>query len=359
MSATLSVHFEKRYPDTTIRAQFEQETTGYRSTALFGPSGCGKTTILRAVAGLVRPETARIDWQDECWTDTQRGLHMPPQRRRVGFLFQDYALFPHMTVEQNIGYGLPHNADRRRAVGEIMDRFQLSGMNRRRTYQLSGGQQQRVALARAVVRRPRLLLLDEPLSALDVNTRQQVRRELRDLLTTANMPALIVTHDPLEAMALADRVVVMKAGAIRQQGRVEDVFSRPVDLAVANIVGVETVQRGEVLDITNGIAQVRVGTAVLRAVTREPVGRIVDICIRAEDVMLFRGDPGRTSAQNVLKGNVASVYPEGPLFRVLLDCGFPLTALISKQAKLDLDIAEGESITALIKAPAIHVIAGK
>jgi len=315
MSHTLSASIEKRYPDITIQAQFEQALDGYRATALFGPSGCGKTTILRSIAGLIRPEQGRIHWDDECWNDTDRGAFMPPQHRRVGLLFQDYALFPHMTVEQNIGYGLPRGTVSTQAVSEIMNRFQIAGMNRRKPSELSGGQQQRVALARAVVRRPRLLLLDEPLSALDATTRHQVRRELRDLLVAGGIPALVVTHDPIEAVTLAERIIVMDQGRILQQGAAEDVFSRPANLAVAGIVGVETVQRGE-----------------------------------------RQAEVGRTSAQNTLQGTVADLAAEGPLFRVVVECGFPLTALISKQAKQDLQLEAGQSVTALIKATAIHLI---
>lgn len=358
MTQTLSVAIEKRYPDITIRASFEQRIDGYRSTALFGPSGCGKTTILRVIAGLTRPEQGRIHWNAECLEDTTQGTFVRPQHRRVGLLFQDYALFPHMNVERNIGYGLPRGPDKRRAIADIMERFQISGMNRRRPSELSGGQQQRVALARAVIRRPRLLLLDEPLSALDATTRQQVRRELRELLVAGGIPALIVTHDPIEAVTLAEHILVMDRGRILQQGPAEEVFSRPADLAVANIVGVETVQRGVVVGQRNALVEIRVGTAIVRAAARDELPRHVDICIRAEDVLLFPGEPGRTSAQNILKGRITEILAEGPLCRVVLDCGFPLTSLISKQARANLGLSPGDACTAVIKATAVHAIPG-
>ncbi len=176
------------------------------------------------------------------------------------------------------------------------------------------------------------------------------------MLVAAAMPVLIVTHDPLEAMALAQRIIVMKEGVIKQQGTVEEVFSRPSNLEVARIVGIETVQRGEVLSQADGLATLRVGAAILRAETREPITQHVNICIRGEDVVLFRNVPDQPSARNLLTGTVVTVLQEGPLARVMLDCGFPLTALISKQARHELNITEGDQLTALIKASAIHVL---
>lgn len=351
--ALLHVDLEKRFPDISIRARFD--VSGHGATTLFGPSGCGKTTVLRCVAGLARPETARIHWGTEPWQDTQQNIFLPPQRRRTGFLFQDYALFPHLSTEQNIGYGLSGKTVARR-VNEIMDRFQLTGLNRRHPRELSGGQQQRVALARAVVREPRLLLLDEPLSALDATTRQQVRGELRQILHASGVPTLLVTHDPIEAITLSDRVIVMQQGRILQDGPTEHVFNRPVDLTVANIVGIETVLTGPVDSYHEGVAEVDVGTVRLRVATREPPGNQAGLCIRAEDVLLFRGEVGRTSAQNKLQGRITNLLPEGPLVRVLMDCGFPLTALVTKQACADLALADGEVVTALIKSTAIHLI---
>lgn len=356
MNAELHVDLEKRFPDVAIRARFTQAVDGFRSTALFGPSGCGKTTVLRCIAGLERIQSGSVRWRDDLWSDAERRIHVQPQRRRVGFLFQDYALFPHLNVERNIAFGLPSGAETRRAVREIMERFRLGELGGRRPRELSGGQQQRAALARAVIRRPRLLMLDEPLTALDAATRQEVRGELRRLLVKGGIPTLLVTHDPIEAITLADRVLVMHEGEILQQGPTEEVFSRPANLTVAGIVGVETVQSGEVISVEKGSVRVRVNGVVLRAVVREPVGKYVDVCIRAEDVTLFRGEVGHTSAQNILEGAIISLMTEGPLVRVLIDCGFPLTALISKQARKDLQLEEGESVTALFKAAALHLI---
>ncbi|MEI8197543.1 MAG: ABC transporter ATP-binding protein, partial [Phycisphaerae bacterium] len=239
---TLAKHTDTA-PDTSI------PTRPCGITVLFGPSGCGKTTILRCLAGLERPDMGFIRYGSEYWFDAPRGLHLPPQRRGIGFLFQDYALFPHLNVAGNISYAIARIAriprpQRRERLAEMLDLLDLGGLEQRYPDQLSGGQQQRVALARALITRPKLLLLDEPLSALDGPTRETLRRHLRKLLTALHIPAIIVTHDPTEAMALADHVAVLHRGQVLQAGPVEEVFSRPTDLTVAQIVGIETVLAG-------------------------------------------------------------------------------------------------------------------
>lgn len=180
-------------------------------TVLTGPSGIGKTTVLRCLAGLERPNEGYIHAGREAWFDAQHGVCLSPQRRDIGFLFQEYALFPHLTVEANIKYGLRDlPAEQRQAkVDDYLQHFSLSGLAKRRIRQISGGQQQRVALARALVRKPRLLLLDEPLSALDTAMRLELRRQLASLLADLDIPIVIVTHDHAEARELADTVVTM------------------------------------------------------------------------------------------------------------------------------------------------------
>ena len=356
----LVADFVKAFPGgATIAATVSQPVAGPFVTVLFGPSGCGKTTILRCLAGLERPGRGRITFDGETWFDAARRLSLPPQRRKVGYLFQDYALFPHLTVEQNIGYGVnwPPRM-REKLIAEMTERFGLDGLARRRPGELSGGQQQRVALARAMACAPRLLLLDEPLSALDGPTREPLRRELRQLLRTMNTPAVVVTHDRVEAMALADQVIVLSEGTVRQSGTVEEVFGRPANLTVARIVGVETVVRGKVIGVDAGLATVAVGPGgqhVLAVAEPDAAGE-VDVCVRAEDVMLQRQSPADTSGRNKLKAVVTSIVQEGPLVRVSLDCGFPMTAVITRPAREELNLAEGDTVTAVVKATAVHLI---
>lgn len=214
VSEDLVARFEKRYASgTTISCELQMPANGFSVTVLFGPSGCGKSTFLRCLAGLERPEQGRIEFAGECWFDSNQRIHMSPQQRDVGFLFQDYALFPHLTVAANIAYGLQALPDavQQKITTEIMIRFQLQGLAQRFPKQISGGQQQRVALARALARKPRLLLLDEPLSSLDEDLRENLRNQLRVMLSDFNVPVVLVTHDRREANALSDRIVTMKS----------------------------------------------------------------------------------------------------------------------------------------------------
>src|SRR5690349_14410171 len=191
--------------------------------ALVGPSGAGKTPVLRAIAGLVTPASGRIASGGEVWFDSARKISLPPDRRRVGLVFQDYALFPHLSVRQNIEYA------RRRKADEYLDRFSIRHLERARPPDLSGGERQRVALARALARDPDVLLLDEPLSALDTHTKAGVRSELNDLLRGLGIPVLLVTHDFEDAAALADRVGVIVEGELRQIAAPAQLVAEPSD----------------------------------------------------------------------------------------------------------------------------------
>jgi molybdate transport system ATP-binding protein len=242
MTQLLDATFERQYPaGPRIQATLRLPIDSFSVTALIGPSGCGKTTVLRCLAGLDAPGAGRVTWGAEIWFDDSRRNHRSPQQRGIGFLFQDYALFPHLTVFENIAYGLvaASDAEARRRVGELINMLQLAGLEARYPRELSGGQQQRVALARTVAPRPRLLLLDEPLSALDTPTRVELRQELRRVLTAWGIPTIFVTHDPAEVRILADRVIVLCDGQVLQQGEVDEVFANPVDARVARIVGSE------------------------------------------------------------------------------------------------------------------------
>jgi molybdate transport system ATP-binding protein len=356
MSQRLSIVIERHFGGgVTIANCWEQPSDRFFVTVLFGPSGCGKTTTLRCLAGLERPDRGLIRFGDETWFDAAKGVNLSPQRRGVGLLSQDYSLFPHRTVAGNVGYPLRRD-ERQRRVDELLAAFALAGLDGRYPHQLSGGQQQRVALARALARRPRLLLLDEPLSALDGPTRDEMRPQLRRLLAGFGVPVVLVTHDRTEAMSFADHIVVMDGGRSIQRGPVDEVFTRPVNVAVARIVGTETVQTGRITDVTDGLATVQIGRAVLSAVATIDPGREVFVCIRGEDVALQRGVNGESSPRNRLDAIVESLTPDGPLVRVALDCGFPLVALVTRPAIGDMGLQVGDRLTAVVKAPAVHLI---
>lgn len=358
MNGALVAQFEKRFHGgTVIRASLQLPANEFSTTVLFGPSGCGKTTILRALAGLDRPELGTIAMDNEVWLDTERSICRSPQERDVGFCFQEYALFPHLTVRENIAYGIRRKKpDRDSMLDEMLVRFQLTGLERRYPHQISGGQQQRVALARALVRRPRLLLLDEPLSSLDTTLRDELRIKMRQLLSGFGIPVVIVTHDRLEAIALADQIIVMDSGRVEQSGSVEQVFSKPLNSNVAKIVGIETIEVGEVIDVTEGLAVVDVRGVRLLAVAPAEPQRKVHVCIQGEHVTLQKGDPGPQSNRNQFAGTIQWITPEGPLLRIGIDCGFELTALVTRPACDELGLKVGDITHVSIKASSIHLV---
>ena len=251
-----------------MRAAFTAPLRPPSVTVLFGPSGAGKTTVLRAVAGLDRPDAGHVRFAGEPWFDAAAGIDQPPRRRGAGVVFQEPALFPHLSVEANVGYGLFRlpRAARAARIREAAGRVGVEALLARRPAALSGGQRQRVALARALAPSPRLLLLDEPLASLDAPSREELRRDLRGVLASAGIPALLVTHDREEALALGDWLVVLAEGGVRQAGPVDEVFSRPADALVARAVGAENVLAAEVRGEDGGLVTVAVGGALLTAV---------------------------------------------------------------------------------------------
>ncbi len=359
MAAEMNVDLTKTFPDRTpIRARLRYSTEASGILILFGPSGSGKTTVLRSLAGLEWPEQGLIQFSSDTWLDTAQGIRVSPQARRIGYMAQDYALFPTYTVAGNIAYGLGtlSTADRSKRIDDMIDLFQLRSLSGARPHELSGGQQQRVALARAVASRPQLLLLDEPLSALDVPTRLQLRGELRALLKQLAIPSIIVTHDWAEALSLGDRMAVMSQGTVMQTGTPQEVFSRPANAEVARVVGVETVVQGTIVRQGEELATVQVGTLSLTALATPATSADVFVCIRAEDVTLELAGSAETSARNHVSGPIRTIVSLGPMAQVTMDCGFPLTALITRSAMSDLGLDIGVIVTARFKAGAVHLV---
>ena len=359
MAAELALDIVKTYSGRVpIRARFRYPVEASTVLILFGPSGAGKSTILRSVAGLEWPEEGRIRFVSRTWLDTGSGIRVSPQDRHVGYMSQDYALFPTHTVAGNVEYGLAHlsSHERKARVTEVLDLFQLRGLEHAKPQHLSGGQQQRVALARAVAPRPLLLLLDEPLSALDVPTRTYLRDELRRLLKQLALPSIIVTHDWAEALTLGDLMAVVSGGEVLQTGPPLEVFSRPRNAEVALVVGVETVVKGRVVWAAAGMSRVEVNGVVVNAIEGDACGPDVYVCIRAEDIALERGPLSVSSARNQLAGTVTAVVMLGALARVTLNCGFQLVAMVTRSSVEDLQLIPGQSVLAVIKAGAVHLV---
>jgi molybdate transport system ATP-binding protein len=359
MAAEMIVEVQKTLGERfVLDVKFRMALNPAAVLILFGPSGSGKTTLLRCLAGLESPESGRIIFSGHTWFDTASKQSVEPQRRQVGYTFQEYALFPTHTVSGNIGYGLGalSAAERTRRVDDVIHLLQLEGMEDIKPSRLSGGQQQRVALARAIARQPSLLLLDEPLSALDVPTRVTLRGELRDLLRRLAIPSIVVTHDWEEALALGDEMVVLKDGKVLQQGTPQHIFNLPKDVEVAKIVGMETVVPGRIAHVADGLVTVEANGVKLLAVSQEAVGSDVFVCIRAEDVVLEPVGTGATSARNHVFAVVQDVISMGALVRVDLESGFPLSAIVTRSALEDLHLAPGVKVVAAIKAGAVHLI---
>ncbi len=359
MERALSFRVVRRHPGgPQVAAEAALPFDDGRVTVLYGPSGSGKTTVLRALAGLDRPDEGTITFLGETWFDGARGVFLPPQRRGVGLLFQEHALFPHLSVAGNLGYGLAplprgEREDRIRAVAELL---RIGELLQRRPSELSGGQRQRVALARALAPRPRLLLLDEPLSALDAPTREALRGELRRTLEASGIPAVVVTHDRVEALALGDRMAVLIDGTVRQVGPVHEVFGGPVDAEVARVVGTENVLPARLVRRAAGLATVRAGSCQLIAVDPGGLEEDAYACIRAEEVILEAAPGAPSSARNLLAATVTARSDEGALVRITLDCGTRLVALVTRASADQLGLAPGQTVAALVKAPAVRLV---
>ncbi len=258
---------------------------------LIGPSGCGKTSLLRAIAGLERPSAGRVSLDGEVLSDGPAQLHLAPEARRIGMVFQDHALFPHLNVERNVGFGI-HDLDdaaRRQRCAQMLELVGLGGAGARMPHELSGGQQQRIALARALAPAPRLLLLDEPFSSLDVELRERLAQEVRSILKQSGTTALVVTHDQLEAFALGDIIGVMNQGRIEQWDEAHELYHRPATRFVADFIGhgvftparIIVTERGPVLRTPVGDLS---GSAECPLPTAYPNGEC-DLLLRADDIV--------------------------------------------------------------------------
>jgi len=314
------------------------------TTALVGPSGAGKTTVLRAIAGLVRPESGRITSDGEVWFDAARDISLAPDRRRVGLVFQDFALFPHLSVRQNIEYARHQRAD------DYLDRFSIRHLERARPPDLSGGERQRVALARALARDPDVLLLDEPLSALDAHTRTGVRSELHDLLRGLGIPVLLVTHDFEDAAALADRVGVIVDGELRQLGAPGQLVAEPSDPFVASFTGANLLNGyGE---RAAGVTRVRLLDGTVVTTADDAQGDVV-LAVYPWDITVSTVPPN-DSAMNLINAPIRGITELGNRIRVSIG---PVSAEITADSLRRLGLEVGQGAYASFKATGTRVVA--
>jgi molybdate transport system ATP-binding protein len=325
--------------------------------ALAGPSGAGKTSVLRAVAGLLAPAEGRVRCGDALWLDTGAGVAVAPERRRCGYLFQEYALFGHLSAWRNVAYAL-HELPRREReprARALLERFGLGDRADARPATLSGGERQRVALARALARRPAALLLDEPLSALDARTRAAAARELGAVIRDAGVPVLLVTHDFAEAALLGDRVAVMDGGRILQEGDASALAAAPASAFVADFTGA-VVLTGEARRAADGTVVVALdGGGELTALEGE--AGPVAVSVYPWEIALARpGEAAHDSARNHLDVDVLSVTTVGTRVRVGLAAPQPLTAELSEASARELALERGGRAVASFKAAAARVL---
>jgi molybdate transport system ATP-binding protein len=315
----------KRYAGFTLDVAWEADD---RVVALFGPSGAGKSLTLGCLAGLVRPEAGRIVVNGRTFDDVAGGIHLPPQARRLGYVFQGYALFPHLTVAENVGFGLRDRprAERHRRTGAVLERLGLAGVAGRLPRELSGGQRQRVALGRALAPDPEVLLLDEPFSALDAPLRRQLRDELGRLIREWGKTVVLVTHDLAEAYQLGERLVVYDAGRVVQAAPKAELLLRPASEAVARLIGMRNIVRGTL--VKAGPDRIEIawrGHAVeaVNSLTRPylaPAGTPVAFFVRPEYVRLIRKDrtaPDPVHRMNLLSGTIVGEVDQGTAWTLL------------------------------------------
>jgi molybdate transport system ATP-binding protein len=326
--------------------RLELELTVRRETfALVGPSGAGKTSLLRTVAGLARPERGRIALDGRVLFDAAAGIDRPPEERRVGLVFQEYALFPHLSVEQNVAYSGGGN------VPQVLERFRIAELAKARPHELSGGERQRVGLARALAREPEVLLLDEPMSALDAHTRAGVRAELRRTLDELELPVLLVTHDFQDAAVLADRVGVLVDGRLLQAGTPGELVAAPADPFVASFTGAN-ILRGRARMRPDGLTAVVVDDGGVLFSVDEAEGP-VHVAVYPWEVSIAREAPD-DSALNHVRGPITSLVTVGNRARVQVGglVGEVTTASVER-----LGLEEGEVVVASFKAAATRLVA--
>lgn len=326
------------------------------SVAVIGPNGAGKSTLLLTLAQLLSPVCGEIHFKGER-ISSGNSLAL---RRRIALVLQDPLLI-NATVFDNVALGLRFRRIPKKEIARTVDiwlsRLGIAHLRDRRAGQLSGGESQRVSLARALALEPDVLLLDEPFGALDAPTRSRLLGDFQALISELALTMIFVTHDLDEALFLGDQVAIILNGELRQQGPPDEIFSAPADLDVAAFVGVETVIPGRVTDVKDGHVTVDVGGFQMEAIGDSKINQPVFMCLRPEDLTLWRQDElPKSSARNLLKGKITRFMKQGPLVRVVIDCGFNVVALVTRTSLDNMDLLEGKEIAATFKASAVHMI---
>jgi molybdate transport system ATP-binding protein len=364
--AILDVRIRKRLatqaPEFLLEVKF-QAASGFN--ILFGPSGAGKTTLLDCVAGLSKPDSGRIVTGNRVLFDAAQRVDIPVAKRRVGYVFQSLALFPHLTVEQNVQYGIAHlpQADRKERAAAIIQAFRIAHVARRSAREISGGESQRVALARTLVTDPAVLLLDEPLAALDAATKAKIIGDLREWNRAHRIPILYVTHSREEVFALGERVIVLDAGRIVAQGTPHEVMTAPLHETVAQLVGFENIFDAVVDAVRpeRGTMTCRVagegGTLLLETpLVRGGVGTPLRVGIRAGDILLATSPPVGLSARNVIPGRITSLEQIDVIVSARVKCRVEMEVHLTLAARDSLKLEPGKEVWLVIKTHSCHLM---
>jgi len=359
-TAMLSVDIRKRLAAFELQIQ---HTFPAGFTVVFGPSGSGKSTLFDCIAGLTKPDAGRIDLGSSLFFDAARRFSLPSQERHIGYVFQSLALFPHLSVEENIGYGLDtvREDERQEKVGRVLGDFHIEKLSGRKPAELSGGEKQRVALARSLVTLPRLLLLDEPLTGLDAGLRRAILEDLRLWNAERRIPILYVTHNRDEVDAIGERLITMEGGRLGQSGVPRSVLDAPQTVALAQAAGFENLlgARVEALREADGVMRVILedgGTELEIPLAAAQPGEPVKVAIRAGDILLAVEEPRGLSARNVIRGTVESIEAHGVLEVLKVRAGTLFQVHITPGALRTLQLAPGKTVWLVVKTHSCHLV---
>jgi molybdate transport system ATP-binding protein len=332
---------------------------------LFGASGSGKTTTLKSISGIVRPDEGRISINEEVLFDSEQGINLPIRKRGVGYVFQDLALFPHLTALANVEFGMSHlpRIDRRQRADAMMEALQIHHIARRKPREISGGEAQRVALARALSCSPRILLLDEPLSAIDEGTKLSIISDLKRINREMQLPILYVTHNRDEAVSLGDRVIVYEQGVVVARGLPIEVFGAPVTTSVARLTGVENIFSGGVVGKSEAAGTMTVEISDGGPVCRVDVpfgnqaqGEHVTLAIPSGDILLATEEPRSTSLRNRFRGRISAIEIKSNRTVVSVRSGVTWNASVTRQAVQELGLSEGQEVWLAFKTHSCHLL---
>jgi iron(III) transport system ATP-binding protein len=364
MPAVAVSHISKSYGTVRVLDDVDFVVEAGEFVTLLGPSGCGKTTTLRCIAGLETPSSGRIHFYNACAFSSEAGINLGPEHRRLGMVFQSYAIWPHMTVAENVAYGLRARrvarAEIDARVAKVLDMVGLPGAGDRNATTLSGGQQQRVALARSLIIEPQVLLLDEPLSNLDARMRERMRFELKDLQRRLGLTAIYVTHDQSEALAMSDRIIVMDGGRIVQSGSSQDIYHDPQSRFVLDFIGQANFLTGTVThyDAASHTAAVTLpdgsvfrGEVPLAAAAGVRPGELSSIALRPSDIVISRTAP--SMAENALYGRIVSQLFLGTSREVMVETG---NHKLKVQLPGDAAMSDGQDVWLSVPPHAVRII---